>query len=146
MGEIERPPEAETADRGRTAIYIANNSREPVYSVVVGIVFIQGAGPHTIEDMITLNRTQYERRGPVTTANLIPGGLYRVWIAGAGWHQILSGRNGADVAFTDCAGSHWIRRATGALNEIGEPPLAYLAKLGFHGPHDFVTPEHAAAG
>jgi hypothetical protein len=145
MGEIEKPSEdSSPADEGRTAVYLANNSGEPVYSLVVGLVFVQGAGPHTIEEMIELNRNQYHRRGPVTTASVVPGGLYQIWIAGSGWHQILSGRNGAEVAFTDRAGAHWIRRATGALDELAKPPLEYFEDWGLHGPHDFQTPQRAA--
>lgn len=144
MGEQDKAEdelETPTADQGRTAFYLANNSPEPVYSVVVGLVFVQGAGPRTLEDMIDLNQKQYSRRGPVTTISILPGGLYRVWIGGTGWHQILSGRAGVDIAFTDRAGAHWIRRATGQLDELAMPPLEYLQEWNFDGPHDFQTPE-----
>lgn len=143
MGEQEEGPEEELDPdfKGRTAFYIANNSPEPVYSVVVGQVFVQGAGPRTLEDMLDLNQKQYGRRGPVTTTSIVPGGLYRVWIAGTGWHRILSGRAGVDVAFTDRAGAHWIRRATGDLIELAKPPLEYLQEWNFYGPHDFQRPE-----
>jgi hypothetical protein len=116
MGEQEKPaeePQTPADDQGRTAFYLANNSPQPVYSVVVEMVFIQGAGPHTLEDMLDLNQSQYGRRGPVTTVSILPGGLYRVWISGTGWRRILSGRASVDIAFTDAAGAHWIRRATG---------------------------------
>lgn len=148
-GEQEKEgAEAEEAsvDEGRTAVYLANNSGEPVYSVVVGIVFVQGAGPRTLEDMLDLNQRQYRRRGPVTTVSILPGGLYRVWIRGTGWHRILSGRAGADVAFTDRAGAHWIRRATGRLDELPQPPLEYLQGWEFHGPHEFQSPERTQGG
>jgi hypothetical protein len=140
MGEDDHPPEA-TATEGRTAFYLANNSREPVYSVAVGLVFVQGAGPHTLEDMIDVRNKHYDGRLPVTTVTILPGGLYRAWIDGTGWHQILSGRAGVDIAFTDRAGAHWIRRATGQLDELPKPPLEYLQEWGFYGPHDFQTPE-----
>jgi hypothetical protein len=104
------------------------------------MVFVQGAGPRSLEDMLKLQE-QYGRRGPVTTASILPGGLYRVWIAGTGWHRILSGRPGAEIAFTDASGAHWIRRATGRLEELRAPPLAYLEKWQFYGPHDLQRPE-----
>jgi hypothetical protein len=144
MGEEEKPEEearSPAADEGRTAFYLANNSPEPVYSVVVGMVFAQGAGPRTLEEMIDLNQKQYSRPGPVTTVSILPGGLYRVWIAGTGWHRILGGRAGVDLAFTDRTGAHWIRRATGQLDELAKPPLEYLQAWDFYGPHDFQTPE-----
>lgn len=144
MGEQDKPakpPESPADDQGRSAFYLTNNSPEPVYSVVVGMVFVQGAGPRSLEDMLELNHAQYGRRGPVTTVSILPGGLYRVWISGVGWHRILSGRAGVEIAFTDAAGAHWIRRAGGALEELAESPLDYLQQWHFHGPHDFQTPE-----
>jgi hypothetical protein len=143
MGAQDKPSgeEAPAGDQGRTAFYLANNSSEPVYSVVVGLVFVQGTGPRTLEAMIDLNHRQYNRRGPVTTVSILPGGLYRVWIEGVGWHRILSGRAGVDIAFTDRAGAHWLRRATGQLDELPEPPLEYFQAWNFYGPHDFQTPE-----
>lgn len=142
-GEEERPTgEAGlVAGEGRTAIYLVNNSLEPVYSVVVGLVFIQGAAPRTLEKMLELNHEQDHLRVPITTVSILPGGLHRVWITGVGWHGVLSGRSGAEVAFTDRAGSHWIRRTTGELKELPKSPLDYFADFGFHGPHDFQQPE-----
>jgi hypothetical protein len=81
IGELETTVEdgaAPAHDRGRTACYLTNNSPEPVYSVVVGIVFLQGGGPHIPEEMLDLNRKQYNRRGPVTTVSILAGGLYHV--------------------------------------------------------------------
>jgi hypothetical protein len=142
MGEEQPAKPHRDAGRpdGRTTFYLTNNSPEPVYSVVVGLVFVQGAGPRTLEDMIDFNKKQYGRRGPVTTVNILPSGLYRVWVLGTSWHRILSGRAGVEIAFTDRAGSHWIRRATGELHELTEPPLQYFQAWGFYGPHDFQTP------
>jgi hypothetical protein len=105
MGEQEPDHDEPASDTsGRTAFYIANNSPEPVYSVVVGMVFVQGAGPHNLEDMLDVNERQFARRGPITTVSILPGGLYRVWIPGTGWHRILSGRAGAEIAFSERAG------------------------------------------
>jgi hypothetical protein len=56
----------------------------------------------------------------------------------------MSGRSGAEVAFTDRNNTHWIRRATGQLEELDEDPLRYFAQLGFYGPHDLQTPERIA--
>ena len=148
LGEEERPearPETPAQDEGRTEVLLVNNSAEPVYAVVVGIVFVQGAGPHSLQDMLKLNHEQYQRRGPVTTVSILPGGLYRVWIAGTGWGRILSGRAGIEIAFSDAAGAHWVRRATGHLDELAVSPLEYLQPFGFYGPHDFQTPKRVPA-
>lgn len=149
LGDQEWPdgdPDPPAIGSGRTGLYLANNSPEPVYSVVAGLVFVQGAGPRTLEDMIDVNRKQFSRRGPVTTVNILPGGLYQVWIAGTGWHRILSGRAGVEIAFTDKGGAHWIRRATGQLVELAKPPLEYFAEWDFRGPHDFQRPERVPGG
>ena len=76
MGELQEGPdeEPESDRKGRTAFYLANNSPEPVYSVVVGLVFVQGAGPRTLEDMIEMNRKGHQRRGPVTTVSILLAG------------------------------------------------------------------------
>lgn len=48
--------------RPRTGINLLNASDEPVHSPVVAIVFIQGAGPRTMEEQLKLARSQ-EREG-----------------------------------------------------------------------------------
>jgi hypothetical protein len=150
MGEEEGPvgqKPGEPSERdGQTSFYLANNSAEPVYSVVVGLVFIQGAGPHSMEDMLDLNRNQFHRQGPVTTVSILPGGLYRVQIAGTGWHRIMSGRAGVEIAFTDRAGTSWIRRAGGELGELPRPTLEYFRDWYLEGPYEFQTPERVSIG
>ena len=68
----------------------------------------------------------------------LPSGNHRIWIHGTGWGRFLAGRNGAEVAFTDRAGSHWIRHATGQLEELAEDPISHY--LGAS-PHDLLVPE-----
>ncbi len=123
--------------QGRTAIDLVNGSDEPVYRLVVAIVLIQGAAPHTLERWL-------ERQGeqiPVSPVSILPSGTSRVWIQGAGWSGLLSGRHGAEVAFTDRAGSHWVRRATGQLEELDQEPFEYFKRWGLYGPYDLQTPE-----
>jgi hypothetical protein len=150
MGEEEGPRNGsadEPSDRdGQTSFYLANNSTEPVYSLVVGLVFIQGAAPHTMEEMLRLNQEQFHRQGPVTTVSILPGGLYRVKIAGTGWHRIMSGRAGVEIAFTDRAGASWIRRASGTLEELRKPTLDYFRDFHLAGPYEFQTPERVPLG
>jgi hypothetical protein len=149
-GEEESSPEGSdpgpSDSEGQTSFYLANNSAEPVYSVVVGLVFIQGAAPHTLEKMLRLNREQFHRQGPVTTVSILPGGLYRVKIKGTGWHRILSGRAGVEIAFTDRAGASWIRRAGGVLEELDRPTLEYFGDFHLDGPYEFQTPERVPVG
>jgi hypothetical protein len=127
--------------RGQTAVDLINSSPEPVYMLVIGIVFILGPGPHTIEEMCKLAYPQdQEARRAVTTASVLPGGTYRVWLHGVGWSHLRSGRFGVEVAFTDRIGNHWIRRATGHLEELREEPFKYFAQCGMSAPYDLQTP------
>jgi len=128
---------------GRTGIDIINASSEPVYNVVVGVTFVQGAAPHDLEGIIKSHLGGETKFWPVpaTTVAVIPPGRFRVWIPGRHWSGILSGRNGAEVAFTDRAGSHWIRRAMGKLEELPSDPLEYFKQFEFYPPYDFQRPE-----
>jgi hypothetical protein len=122
-------------------VTLVNGSDEPVYTLVVGIVFIQGAGPRTIEEMLELRQQSPDQLVPVTTASILPKGAFQVWIAGVGWSSIMAGRSGADVAFTDRAGTHWIRRALGKLEELAEDPFTYFQRWEMYGPYELQTPE-----
>jgi hypothetical protein len=132
---------------GRTGIELINGSPEPVYRLVVTIVRIQGAGsPATIEGWLEYRDRNREKHypglapTPVTTASILPNGRHLVWIDGI-WGRGLGERHGAEVAFTDRAGSHWIRRATGQLDELTEDPITHYLGAG---PHDLQTPERLA--
>jgi hypothetical protein len=169
-GPAQEVPETERVEYGdsdsdrafnyRTPIYVHNSSAEPIYEVVVGIVFIQGAAPRTLEGILDLRQQRHqettelaakgldvstEQRGfradPVTTSGIIPPGTWRVWIRGKGWTSIMAGRGGVDVAFVDRAGVSWVRRAMGPLEELSTRPLEHFAQHGLYGPHEFRAPE-----
>ncbi len=141
VGPQEGPPDSPL--QGRTALDLINGSAEPVYGLVVGLVAIQGAPLRTLEAWLDTTRGSASSigQGPITTASILPSGTHRVWIWGRGWSGFLSGRLGAEVAFTDRGGSHWIRRATGALEELDQEPFAYFQERGLWGPHALETPE-----
>lgn len=149
----------------RTPIYIHNSSAEPIYEVVPGIVFVQGAGgPRTLERMLSFREKrrlesaelmakgadgaerEWEafQRDPVTTVGIVPPGTWRVWISGGGWTSGMGGRGGVDVAFIDRAGVSWVRRAMGQLEELATRPLEHFGKHGLAGPYDFQMPEDTA--
>lgn len=136
----EEAPDPHRPSERRTPFHLINTSNEPVYGLVVSVVFIQGAGPHRMEDMLELTLDRSGER-PFTTCGVLPPGRWRLWIEGGGHTSILSGRGGAEVAFTDRAGVHWIRRTTGPLEEIPQAPTTYFERNGLFGPYDWVKVE-----
>lgn len=142
------PPEPASGPSGRTPIYLLNGSLEPVYTLVASIVFIQGAAPHTTEETLEAHHPREQgttwSQAPVTTESILPPGKWRIWIPGTGWAGVMAGRSGAEVAFTDRAGAHWIRRALGELEELPQPPFEYFQQWQLHGPYALEVPEPVA--
>lgn len=152
--------DSDAAFNYRTPIYVHNSSAEPIYEVVAGIVFIQGAAPRTLEAILELRQQRRQQTAdlagkdvdvsteqrafqgdPVTTTGIVPPGTWRVWVRGKGWTSISAGRGGVDVAFVDRAGVSWVRRAMGPLEELPMRPLEHFGQHGLHGPHEFQAPE-----
>jgi hypothetical protein len=143
LGPIERA-DPKVPQGGRTAIDLFNSSLSPVYRLVVGIVDIQGTAPRTLEAWLDLGRN---RGGvgqvslPMTTVSILPPGTFRVWIPGTDHTASMGARPGAELAFTDRAGKHWIRRANGELKELKSAPLDYFKHKDLYGPYELRTPE-----
>jgi hypothetical protein len=150
VGRPVRPEsQGEPSDRpeGRTPIYLFNGSSEPVYTLVAAIVFIQGAAPRSTEEVLKAAHPEggnaLYSQAPITTLSILPPGKWRVWIPGTHWSGVLAGRSGGELAFTDRAGAHWIRRALGALEELPQAPFDYFAKWQLYGPYELEVPEPA---
>jgi hypothetical protein len=109
-------------DTGRdTPGTILNSSRDPIYRVVVWLVFIQGAGPSTGEEYNELGHAP----GQPAVLPIVPPGAYVVPLPG-GWRGMMA-RPGLEVAFNDAAGLHWVRRADGKLEELSRDPLEHYS-------------------
>jgi hypothetical protein len=91
-------------------IALLNRSDEPVYEAVATFVFIDGSGPTRGEEVSPELAARRVRVG------MIPPGRWRACVDG-GWDGMYS-RLGVEVAFTDSAGAHWVRRADGRLEQI----------------------------
>jgi hypothetical protein len=97
--------------------------------------------PRTIEGYLEMRKREMGQ-GPqsVTTVSLLPPGRHRVWIRGT-YERAMHSREAVEVAFTDRDGVHWIRRATGLLEELPEAPLDYFKQYELYTPHELQTPE-----
>jgi hypothetical protein len=99
----------------RYGAVLLNHSEEPVYEAIASLVSIQGAGPSSAKGDGKLQYRAY--------LSVIPPGRH---IADLGLCDAWpSGRAGVDLAFTDAAGVHWLRHATGSLIEIDMPSAEY---------------------
>jgi len=99
-------------------VALLNRSDEPVYDAVATFVFVDGSGPARGEEIAP------ERAGWRVRVGVIPPGRWRVRVDG-GWNGMYS-RLGVEVAFTDCSGGHWVRRADGRLEQIPRGAFDYF--------------------
>ncbi len=102
-------------------VALLNRSDEPVYDAVATFVFIDGSGPTRGEDIAP------SRGGWRIRVGVIPPGRWRVRVDG-GWNGMYS-RLGIEVAFTDCTGAHWVRRADGQLEQLPRSAFEYFAAV-----------------
>jgi hypothetical protein len=120
-------------DYHNNVLALLNSSDQPVYSVVVYWVWVQGAAWRTGEDAERL----FGRGGPEARIGgvrpilqVVPPGKF-VLHAGTGNQDIMQGRPGVEVAFTDMTGHHWVRRASGNLEQLDAGPFDHYGI----GPH-----------
>ena len=119
-------------------VALLNHSDEPVYDAVATFVFVDGTGPARGEEIAP------ERAGWRVRVGVIPPGRWRVRVDG-GWNGMYS-RLGVEVAFTDCAGEHWVRRADGRLEQLPRGAFDYFElsrPLNRTPPEHFDAAEHA---
>jgi hypothetical protein len=135
---IPQPLSDDDGALARTPVCLMNNAYAPVYRLVAGMVSVRGDGPQTIEDI--LQARQPGQPVPVTTVSILPPGNSQVWIKNTERSGFAEGRAGVEIAFTDLQGSHWIRRATGKLDEIASEPFEYYATRGLQEPFEIQYP------
>jgi hypothetical protein len=99
-------------------VALLNHSDEPVFDAVATFVFVDGSGPARGEEIGP------ERAGWRVRVGMVPPGRWRAFVDG-GWNGVYS-RLGVEVAFTDGAGAHWVRRADGRLEQLPRGALDYF--------------------
>jgi hypothetical protein len=105
---------------------LTNSSAEPIYEVVVYLVWVQGSAPGTGEAIESHYRPS---RGDISRVRAIvqvlPPGNYWLKVPGP-TNSPMQGRLGVEVAFTDGAGRHWVRRVpTGNLQRLDATPVQH---------------------
>lgn len=106
-------------------IQLVNTSDEPIYEVVVLPVFIQGAAPRTGEEWAPLvSRLDNPEPSPHVVFGALLPGRWRTQMPPVDT-GIPGGRLGVEIGFSDRNGNHWIRRATGVLEEIPNNAIDY---------------------
>lgn len=110
----------------KSEITLNNSSGVPVYGVLAFMVLRQGAGPQTGEGIAQGDHGWAGVGDDMmpTPVDVLPPGAWvveRPVFSGAGMHHLP----GVEIAFTDAAGYHWIRRVDGRLEEISEPPIEH---------------------
>jgi hypothetical protein len=114
-------------------ITVLNRSDEPVYRVVVHMVFVQGAGPAIGEQWGSLGGGGVGRARSVLT--MVPPGFWATHAVPPDGAPAM--RLGAEVAFTDRDGVSWVRRSSGQLDEIDADALTHYeigAPIDLHDP------------
>jgi hypothetical protein len=105
-------------------MYVLNRSDAPVYRVVVTLAFLTGTPPKTGEEWV-------QNAGGLPFARALgslPPGQWRLDVD-SGWGA-SGARPGVEVAFTDKAGRHWIRRADGRLEAIKDEAMTHYGVPG----------------
>lgn len=94
-----------------------NESKAPVYNVIVTCVGISGAGPVRNGEE---NQPDFLCR---TCVGTLPPGSWYIWLPteGSGMHV----KTAPEVAFTDSRGVSWVRRGNGKLEEITLEPATF---------------------
>lgn len=102
-------------------LQFSNSSPEPVHELVAYLVWVQGSGPRTGEEMQGHHGATRMR----AIVQVLPPGNFRVTLDGPA-DTPAGGRLGLEVAFTDGAGRHWVRRVpSGNLESLDVTPVAH---------------------
>lgn len=105
-------------------VRLSNSSQEPVHGLVAYLLWVQGHGASTGEAM---QRSGQEAPRMRAMVQILPPGNFQLTLSGP-LDTPMQGRLGLEVAFTDSAGRHWVRRVpSGQLERLATPPIDYYA-------------------
>ncbi len=105
-------------------IFVVNASQLPIYDVVLSLVLIRGAGPHTGEQLVALGPEVADRDRVVRS--VLPPGRWFVSFPNSSWGA-RSSMPGGEIAFNDSAETSWVRRVSGSLEQLSQNPLDALS-------------------
>lgn len=103
-------------------VTLANGSAVPVYQAVVFVVAQRGRDPATAEVIARAAEQDDAESGLYRLFAVLPPGR---WVIGCFWSAGMLRLPVAEIAFTDAAGLHWIRRASGELQPLATDPVSH---------------------
>ncbi|QMV84847.1 hypothetical protein HW450_10970 [Corynebacterium hindlerae] len=107
-----------------TSFIIHNGSELPIYNVVASLVIYSGSGPHSSEEVRSLEKKAGNYLYLRKASSSVPPGSRIVSFENS-WGG-MSRKPGIEIAFTDTNGIHWIRRHNGKLDKIPVDPIRFL--------------------
>lgn len=106
-------------------LLLSNSANEPVYELVLYLVWLQGDGPHTGEQTEEALRDSDKLRDMRAIVQVLPPGNFTLTIPGS-TDAPKKGQLGVEIAFTDGASRHWIRRVpSGDLKPLQTRPVEH---------------------
>lgn len=109
---------------GEVLVTLANGSAVPVYQVAVFVVAQGGREPATAEAIATAAAEGEEAANQwYRLFAVLPPGR---WVIRCPWSSGMLRQPVAEIAFTDAAGAHWVRRASGELQKLPRDPVSCL--------------------
>jgi hypothetical protein len=143
LGERDPPSVRAHSLERRQQVVLQNSTGEPAYMAVLYVVHIQGTAPHTGEENEEHFRSQRQTSGELhttaetlrTCVSIIPPGRSYTTISGE-W-TAMAARTAIEIAFTDRAGVHWVRRSNGSLVKLSVAPVDHYS---ITGPYDWQIP------
>lgn len=113
--------ERQLTDLYAQRVLLSNSSAEPVYELVAYLVWVQGAAPHTGEELQI--HPYADMREIRAIVQVLPPGNFQLALVGPS-NQPMQGQLGLEISFTDAAGHSWVRRVpSGDLQELNAHPV-----------------------
>jgi len=104
-----------------TLVAMLNRSDTAVYNVAVFVVAQLGRSPDSAETVMQLSKR--DERAYYKLLGVLPPGS---WTTSSSWSGGMMLQPAVEIAFSDAAGLHWIRRVSGLLESLPKPAFEHF--------------------